>query len=134
MKKVFGVCLVLLFCSTGLMFSQSRIISSKNMRCTSSVPSETSQSINYIRWNWYDDRTIQLVFYYYNGLPTEYLYLKNERNTGSGSNFDASFSSSQVPLIYNLTASMSRSGDYYTVFVYKSGQSDVAFGFTMIEQ
>jgi hypothetical protein len=112
-KKVLGFCLVFLFFGTTFAFSQSNRVDTQRLRCTFAQKGDGTifNNISYVNLNLYDDGEFQFAFYYRDGTPTDYLYLRNGRQSGNTVFYQASLSTTAGNRIFNLTADVKSFND-----------------------
>ena len=89
-KRFIGFCLGLLFFGATFVFSQSKIIQSFKMRCTSLIINgqQYSQNVREVGVYIFNDNKTVIQFVFHNGTETNY-HFTNQRNTGNSNQFES---------------------------------------------
>jgi len=92
-------------------FSQMYVINSEWMNCTYALQSSTGRvitsTVSHGFINEYNDGTFQIVIYYNNGTPTEYISLYDMENFGTHVVYEAVISNDAGARFFDITAIIS---------------------------
>ena len=124
-KKIFGFCLVFLFLSAAVGFSQLKITDGSRFRCYEMTVRgrNITEAVNYVIVNQYNDGSFQLVLYYRDGTPTEYFRLDAPTRSANGTTYNARLTNDAGIRVGNLTCFITAGETLLSFYFYQNGEN-----------